>query len=260
MKRCFSGILDKCNELGYAPDPTTVITDFEQAVFSALRATFGQHVNSRGCFYHLTQNTWRKVQELGLTDLYKTDERVRLFCGMLDGLALLPVLEVSSGMDYMKANTPAGLEELVDYFDNTYVSGTYRRVQPPPAQPGGVLPPVRMRRTPPMLPPHLWNVHEATIQNEDRTNNLCESWNYGFQQLIGHNHQSVWTAIYCLRKDQALVAAALLADSRGAPPTKRVKRATRDLQVRLRNLCSDIASGRRNVEVFPSWCWTLYTV
>lgn len=246
----FSAIIDKCSELGYTPDPTTVITDFEQAVFNALRATFGQHVNSRGCFYHLTQSTWRKIQELGLTELYKTDEKVRLFCGMLDGLAFLPVEEVPTGMNCLKDNTPAGLEELVDYFDSTYVSGTYRRVQPPPSQPGGVLPPVRMRRIPPMFPIQLWNVHQPTLENEDRTNNMCESWNFGFQQLIGHNHPSVWTAIDCLRKDQAIVAAALLADSRGAPPTKRVKRATRNLQDRLRNMCVDIASGRKNVEDF----------
>jgi hypothetical protein len=40
---------------------------FEQAAMNAVTAVLGSHVNVHGCFYHLTQSTWRKVQELGLT-------------------------------------------------------------------------------------------------------------------------------------------------------------------------------------------------
>ena len=74
-----------------SPDPTVVIVDFESAAISAVRQTYGDTVEVRGCFFHLTQSTWRKVQALGLAPLYKADEDVRLFCGMLDALAFLPV-------------------------------------------------------------------------------------------------------------------------------------------------------------------------
>ena len=71
---------------------------------------------------------WHKVQQLGLVTLYRSDSDVKLFYGMLDGLAFLPVSDVSEGLNYLKEHTPDGLEPLIDNFDSTYVSGTYRRI------------------------------------------------------------------------------------------------------------------------------------
>ena len=91
-------VLKRCEELGFTPDPTTVHLDFEQAAINAVKATFGPHVLTLGCFYHLTQATWRKVQELGLSQYYKENGSFRHFCGMLDGLAFLPLSHVTGGM------------------------------------------------------------------------------------------------------------------------------------------------------------------
>ena len=33
------------------------------------------------------------------------------------------------------------------------------------------------------------NIHEATINDTDRTNNMCESWNHAFNHLVGRRHQ-----------------------------------------------------------------------
>jgi len=48
-----------------------------QAVWQAISAVFGSDVSVQGCFFHLTQNTWRKVQELGLAETYRNDEDVK---------------------------------------------------------------------------------------------------------------------------------------------------------------------------------------
>ena len=77
-------IQNKCQELGFQSDPSTVITDYELAIINAVNSTFGPHTKSHGCFYHLTQNTWRKIQGLGLVHLYLVNDEVKLFCGMLD--------------------------------------------------------------------------------------------------------------------------------------------------------------------------------
>ena len=174
---------------------------------------------------YLTQSTWRKVQSLGLTTAYRSDDRVRYFCGMLDGLALLPIDEVAIGIGYLIENIAdvEGLEDLVDYFSSTYVFGTHRRIQPP-ALPDGIIPPAHMRKIPPLFPPYLWNVHQATIDNESRTNNLCETWNFSFHERVGYDHPTIWKTIQTIRKDQALVSAALIKDSRGKPPRKRVNK------------------------------------
>ena len=48
-------------QTGFDADPDVIITHFEQAVFDAAATVLGNHAIHRGCFYHLTQATWRKV-------------------------------------------------------------------------------------------------------------------------------------------------------------------------------------------------------
>jgi hypothetical protein len=48
-----------------------------------------------------------------------------------------------------------------------HVRGTYRRIQRPNR-------PLRVRHMPPRFSPPLWNVHDATIQGDARTNNQYE--------------------------------------------------------------------------------------
>jgi hypothetical protein len=64
-----------------------------------------------------------QVQELGLSEAYKKRDDVRHFCGMLNGLAFLPVDEVTEGMEYLRDKVPDAdrLDELLTYFDTTYV-------------------------------------------------------------------------------------------------------------------------------------------
>ena len=112
FEELFNVIVDKCNA-----DPSTIVVDFEKAVHQAIINVFGNEVNIHGCFYHLTQSTWRKIQNLGLSDSYKNDDNIRLFCGQLDALAFLPIDKVKEGMEYLKKNCPPGAEDLVEYFD-----------------------------------------------------------------------------------------------------------------------------------------------
>ena len=71
--------------------PTIIHADFETAVFNTLRRIYGPLIDIRGCFYHLCQSTWRHIQQLGLTNLYRTRDDVKIFVGMMDGLAFLPL-------------------------------------------------------------------------------------------------------------------------------------------------------------------------
>jgi len=92
-----TAIRQTCDQLRHSVDPTTVVVDFEQAAISAVHEVLGSHVHVQGCFYHLTQSTWR-IQHLGLVAAYRSDDDVKHFCGMLDALAFLPVAEVPEGM------------------------------------------------------------------------------------------------------------------------------------------------------------------
>ena len=117
-----------------------------------------------------------------------------------------------------------------------------------PTQPGGALLTFRLRRLAPLYPPTVWNVHEATVAGEARTENLYESWNFASQQLVGHSNPSIWTAIDSLRKDQALAATSLLQHEQGIPMIKRTQRSTKQLQIRLQNICIEFRNGKKDVE------------
>ena len=239
-------LLDKCSSMELYPDPRTIMVDFEQAVISAIGATLDNDVQVRGCFYHLTQATWRKIQELELVPQYRDDEDFKLFCGQLDALAFLPTEDIPEGIMYLRGNTPPDAEPLVDYFDQTYVTGTYRRAGVPRDGPYGAAI-VRMRRVPPRYPPALWNVHQATLDDEPRTNNQCEGWNNRFTHLVGYQHPSVWTMIDALKKEDAVACTHIAKDLNGQPPKKRVRREYKDMQIRLRTLCEDRAAGRKTI-------------
>ena len=97
------------------------------------------------------------------------DQDVQTFAGMLDALALLPVNDIIPGIAFLRENMhpdPRAVE-LVNYFDNTYVSSVVSQQLPTQNRP--------VRRNPPLFPPALWNVHTATLNDDPRTNNVCES-------------------------------------------------------------------------------------
>ena len=67
----FRVIADKCEEFfGYAPSPELVMMDFEKAANNAIILILGEGTTLKCCFYHLTQSTWRKIQELGIKNIF----------------------------------------------------------------------------------------------------------------------------------------------------------------------------------------------
>jgi len=151
-------------------------------------------------------------------------------------------------MTYLKGQMPPDFEPLVEYFDSTYVSGTSRVVRRGVTNDQNRIQPLVVRRVAPIFPPDTWNVYEVTLNEQDRTNNLCEAWNYGFAQLIEHNHPSVWVLLDGLRKDSILVSTAIEQDAQGQPPRKRLKHATKILKERLLNLCRGHQNGGKTME------------
>ena len=145
----------------------------------------------------------------------------------------------------MQSIVPEGFNELLSYFDCTYVSGPCRSIRCPPSAQQPSIQRVRIRRLPPQFPPPTWNTFDATLTSGPRTNNETEAWNRAFAQQIGHSHPSLFTLINHMRKDNALVVVAIEAESRGQPPKKRVKKTSRDQQERLYNLCAARRSGTK---------------
>ncbi|CAN7981358.1 unnamed protein product [Ixodes pacificus] len=246
----FRTIVESCEERGYHPEPTVIISDYEIGAMKAAREVFGDHVTTRGCFFHLCQSTHRK--RIGLLSLRVSHfllcvvpniYQVRKLCGMLDGLAFLPSQLLPEGLSYIRGKATGDTRDLLDYFDSKYVNGPFH-ISAASTSATRALQAVTMRRRRPEFHPEVWNVHEATLQDEDRTNNACEGWNNGFRKLVGHAHLSVWRLIECVQQDQALVATAFVKKRSGEPRVKRVRKSTRRLQNRFKNTCEHFKQHR----------------
>jgi hypothetical protein len=146
-------------------------------------------------------------------------------------------------MPFLRTITPPDAESLVDYFDETYVTGNYRRFDA-----NGTV--TRFRRIPAKFPPYVWNVYEATLSAADRTNNQSEGWNHKHLHIVGHKHPTIWRSIAAFQADNATVATSILQNATGNPPKKKVKRATQDYQKRLHNLCLANSQKQKTTEEF----------
>jgi len=121
------------------------------------------------------------------------NENFSLFCRKIDALAFLPIDVVPARMDYIK-NMPDEARELMNYFDQIYVSGINRPIRI--SQPGKK---TKFRNIPPIFPPVTWNVHETTLKNLERTNNQTEGFNNRFSKLVSYNQPSIRTLIKKIR-------------------------------------------------------------
>jgi hypothetical protein len=232
-------VVQQCAAVGSQPHPDVVVTDFELAAMTAVREVLGDSVRCQGCFYHLTQSTWRKIQELGLVGMYNENDSFRLFAGMLDGLAFLPADRTAEGMAYLRTIMPPAATQLVDYFDVTYVNGCISVDQ------NDVV-----HRQPARFPATSWSIHDATVTGGDRTNNFAEGWNNRLQSFTGHQHPTIWRLIEGLQADAAEASSRILRHAVGNLSPKRQNRGTKAHQVRLQRLCADLAQGRRSVADF----------
>ncbi|CAN8004683.1 unnamed protein product, partial [Ixodes hexagonus] len=212
-----------------SPNPGLVITVFETAAVNSARAVFGEDVTTRGCYFHFRQSTWRKIQELSLVSLYMESDVFRLFVGMMNGLAFLPLDDIARGIEFLRTTAPPEAEDLLDYFDSTYVTGTC---------------------TAPKFSPRIWNMHVATMTGDHRTDNLAEAWNRKFSSMVGHCHPTIWRAIDALQSQQASVATVMTQEMAGHPPKKKTKRIYKEMQQRLVTLCTQYVQGLRPLNDF----------
>lgn len=84
-----TAVKQRCSEIGLQPGPSIVMTDFEAAAMNSTRNVFADvGVDIRGCFFHLTQATWRKLQELGLASRIETTSVSATYAGCWMALRL----------------------------------------------------------------------------------------------------------------------------------------------------------------------------
>ena len=214
----------------------TVVSDFEQAVFNAVRAAFA-NVTLGGCFFHFAQNLWGYVRDIGLAVAYGNDPFLERCLRLCFSLAFIPLPNVAQELNSLIAAPPTQaliqryprLQEFFDYIINTYINGNF--------------------------PPDTWNVFTRGI--DTRTNNYVESYFGRWNKTVGATHPSLWTVIRKLKDEQAVARNSLLRANQGYPPVPR-KRKWRQMEQRIQNLKTSLMNGQRTMAQY--WSAVSYSV
>lgn len=149
--------------------PESITFDFEKAALNAAKLAF-PNVLVHGCFFHLRQSIYRKIQALGLQTKYGTNKKFNHHIKMITCLAFVPIEDmVAAYQALLKLASFKEPEEVafVQYFEKTYI-GSERRL--------------------PMFERATWNVRYAIENNIPKTTNSVE----GFHNRLKHGmrHQS----------------------------------------------------------------------
>lgn len=203
--------------------PLRIITDFELSIIRACEEVY-PGVSVSCCYFHLGQSLYRRVQAEGLQGAYRDPDNhsVRRFIHMVLALAFVPEDDVAETFDLLAAQAPEEVEPILDYFQNTYVTGRPRRG--------------RRRAVPPRYVPKLWNHYLTALNKSHKTNNCSEGWHNRFNQLVAKSHPDIYTFIREVQKEQGYTETSIAELSLG----KRVKVAPRkkwlDLQDRIEGI------------------------
>jgi MULE transposase domain len=149
--------------------PATIHTDFERAAMNAIQAEFG--IYATGCVFHYTQNIYRKVQALGLSVAYNTDNPpgTRQWIRRIMALPLVPSARVAATFVAIQHNAPnlQGTQEMHQYVSDTYVGANA------------------------VFDVSTWNVFNTS----DRTTNICEGFHSALNKAMGKSHPSIYKLI-----------------------------------------------------------------
>ena len=127
-KRAIQLLISACNQevIDLTSKPMSIMVDFEFAMIKAIRELLPA-AQLKGCRFHLHQNWWRKIQNLGLAPTYKDKKSKygRWLKGIF-GVSLLPPRSVEgifskySSARTMPHPTPQ-INEFIEYLNVNYV-------------------------------------------------------------------------------------------------------------------------------------------
>ena len=97
--------------------------DFEKAAINAVQ-NINNRIQVKGCFYHLSSNVWKRIQQFGLQQRYNDDQdqEFALNLRMLCAAAFLLPAQVIEGFENLADNLrnlyDNEVDELLEYFEN----------------------------------------------------------------------------------------------------------------------------------------------
>uniref|UniRef100_A0A2S2P4T0 MULE transposase domain-containing protein n=1 Tax=Schizaphis graminum TaxID=13262 RepID=A0A2S2P4T0_SCHGA len=172
--KAFQCIVSYCTSLKLNFQPTEIFVDFEVAIHMSVKCVWPNAI-IRGCRFHLAQSWWRKIQQLGLSKVYKSSNNdISDYLKCVFGLPFLKPEEVfDCFIDDLMTIKPVNttVDKFCDYLLKTYIEQDA------------------------LFPPNIWAEFAATT---NRTTNSCESYHAKLNASISAAHPNIFVLIEIL--------------------------------------------------------------
>jgi hypothetical protein len=128
----YKAVLDTLlNLLPVEPNVEEFVSDFEQAIWLAVRQSFNGRVKMSGCYFHWSQAVWRKLVDIGLGPAYrKKCSETRKICRRLMCLPFLPARKIVRVFNKLKQSAVGKVITLCQYIYRTWISPLTAKWQP----------------------------------------------------------------------------------------------------------------------------------
>ena len=205
--RLFQHILAVGEPLGNGP--STMTFDFKKAAINAAENVF-ENAEISCCFFHLSSNIWKQIQNNGLQERYVEDVEFAPYMRMVVALAFVPPQDVITSFDLLcdKIRLTYGddADRILGYFEDNYI----RRFR------------ANAQRRALIFPIETWNMFHRTHQEMPNTNNNIEGWHRRFASNLSVVYPGFWKFLNALKKEENLPRVDILqADGEHRPPAQR---------------------------------------
>ncbi|CAF2617287.1 unnamed protein product [Rotaria sp. Silwood2] len=164
--------------------PKSITIDFEKAVENVIKNKLPM-TSISGCFFHFKQCLWRKIQNLGLQELFVDNSEARRYLKTFGCLSLIPEASVILEFERIQISAPDSIANFVDYFEDTFIGRLIRN----------------NRRRAARFSINMWNCFSRLAEDLPRTNNSSEGWNRAIKNSAREN-PSIYESIIDLKMEQ----------------------------------------------------------
>ena len=149
-------------------DPAEILMDFQLAVINSFQHTWPADM-VKGCFFHLRQDLWCKVQVAGMQAVYSQHQELAIRIRQIPALAFAALHEVPDLFAEVAAQLPTP-EAKRTYIGRTLPGGGYQQA---------------------LFPIDMWNYYFHTGFGLPRTTNAVEAWHRCFNATVGCHHPNI---------------------------------------------------------------------